>query len=54
MTTNILRKLRHKQPVKLWDKQNKLMHHIQFNKQEKGFVCWQRFVRYPGSSSTPE
>ena len=51
MTTNILRKLRHKQPVKLWDKQNKLIHHIQFNKQEKGFVCWQRFVRYPGSYS---
>lgn len=51
MTKDTLRKLRHKQPVKLWDKQNKLIHHIQFNKQEKDFVCWQRFVRYTGTSS---
>lgn len=51
MTKETLMRLRHRQTIKIFDKSTKLIHHIQFNKKETGFVCWQRYVRYPGSNS---
>lgn len=51
MTQNVLTKLRHKQAVKLFEKKTGLIHHIQFNKNEQKFVCWERYVKYPGTSA---
>jgi hypothetical protein len=39
----IIKKLRNKESVRLWDTSEKLFHHIQLNKKEK-FICWERWV----------
>ncbi len=39
---DIILKLRNRQPVKLWDKVNKIFIHIQLNKKDDR-ICWQRF-----------
>lgn len=43
MTTEQLKKLRIKEPLRLFDTANKMFVTIQFNKKETKFVCWQRF-----------
>lgn len=44
MKAETLKKLRDRKPVLLWDRANKLFVQIQFNKKEKGFVCWEKWV----------
>lgn len=44
MTIELLKKLRNRQPVKLFDKANKVFVQIQFNKKETDFICWERWV----------
>ena len=44
MTKETLTKLRNRQPLRLFDRANKMFVHIQFNKKETGFVCWERWV----------
>ena len=44
MTKETLSKLRNKQPLRLFDRANKMFVHIQFNQKETGFVCWERWV----------
>lgn len=39
-----VKKLRNKQRINLYDSTNKVFIAIQFNKKEKGFVCWERWV----------
>ena len=51
MTQKVLTKLRHKQTVKLFEKKTGLIHHIQFNRKEQNFICWERYVKHPGTSS---
>ena len=44
MTTQHLKKLRNRQPLRLWDSGNKLFVQIQYNHKEKDFVCWEKWV----------
>jgi len=44
MKPEVLKKLRNRQPLRLWDSGNKLFVHIQYNAKENGFVCWERWV----------
>jgi len=43
MTKEQLIKLRNRQPLRLYDRVNKIFVQIQLNKKETKFVCWQRF-----------
>jgi len=43
MTNDRLIKLRHRQPVRLFDSKEKLFHQIQINPSTH-FICWQRWV----------
>jgi len=43
MHTERLIKLRNRQPVTLWDTNEKLFHRIQLNKTTP-FICWERWV----------
>lgn len=43
MTPETLMKLRNRQPLRLFDKSEKLFHTIQLNR-STSFICWQRFV----------
>jgi len=42
--TEVIKNLRHKQPLNMFDRKEKLFVKIQFNKKETKFICWQRFV----------
>lgn len=44
MKTDTLILLRNKRPVTFFDKTTKIFTRIQFNKKEKDFVCWERWV----------
>lgn len=44
MKIETLKTLRDRQPLKLFDKANKMFVRIHFNKNEKKFVCWERWV----------
>ena len=44
MEVGILKKLRDKESIRLWDNQAKLFYNIQFNHKETKFVCWERWV----------
>lgn len=46
MKANTLSTLRNRQSITLFDKSTKLFTHIQFNKKENDFVCWERWVSY--------
>lgn len=43
MTPETLTKLRNRQPLRLFDKSEKLFQTIQLNR-STSFICWQRFV----------
>lgn len=40
----VIKTLRHGGVLNMWDRKEKLFVKFQRNKQETGFVCWQRFV----------
>lgn len=41
---NQIKTLRDRHSLKLFDRKEKLFIHLQLNKKETGFICWQRFV----------
>ena len=42
-TLDVIGKLRRREPVKLFDRSNKVFHHIQINSKAKS-ICWMRYI----------